>query len=279
MRLLQDNPKLATELYCGLLGRRLPDYTSVKEGSEAMTRNDKPDKRDCDNLEVYYQDEKAVFALIVEVQLRPSDEKHYSWPDYLIAVRSRLRCPVALVVICPDAATTKWAGLPIETGHMGFTLVPFVIGPDLIPVVTDPDEVRGCEQMALLSAMTHGDGEKGHDVMAAFGGAIANLPKHLQVKYTRIASNTLTDTALGRLEAIMTDTVYRRNSGNSIFHRFEAEGEARGEANMLLRILDRRGIAVDAAARDRIASCTEIDQLERWGDRALEIERVEELFD
>ena len=57
LRLLQDNPKLATELYCGLLGQRLPDHTSVKEGSEAMTRNDKPDKRDCDNLEIYYLDE------------------------------------------------------------------------------------------------------------------------------------------------------------------------------------------------------------------------------
>ena len=73
----------------------------------------------------------------------------------------------------------------------------------------------------------------------------------------------------------MTDTTYRRNSGNSIFHRLEAQGEA----SMLLRILDRRGITVDPAARNRIASCTDIDQLEHWGDRALEIERVEELFD
>lgn len=81
----------------------------------------------------------------------------------------------------------------------------------------------------------------------------------------------------------MSDTIYRRNSGNSIFHRLEAKGEARGEArgeaNMLLRILERRGITVDAAAKARIASCTDVEQLERWGDLALEIERIEELFD
>ncbi|HEU5129618.1 MAG TPA: DUF4351 domain-containing protein [Glycomyces sp.] len=77
----------------------------------------------------------------------------------------------------------------------------------------------------------------------------------------------------------MTDTIYRRNSGNSIFHRLEAKGEARGEANMLLRILERRGVTVDAATKARIASCTDVEQLEHWGDRALEIERIEELFD
>jgi hypothetical protein len=123
--------------------------------------------------------------------------------------------------------------------------------------------------------MAHDGGEQAEAVISALCGALAELPEHLRVKYTRIASNALTDLGLERLEAYMTDTTYRRNSGNSIFHRLEAQGEA----SMLLRILDKRGIAVDAAARDRIASCADIDQLERWGDRALEIVRVEELFD
>jgi hypothetical protein len=276
LRLLQDNPKLATELYCGLLGQRLPDYTSVKEGSEAMTRSDKPDKRDCDNLDIYYRDEEPVFALIVEVQRAESEDKWFSWPDYLIAVRSRLRCPVALVVICPDLKTAKWAMAPIETGHAGFTLVPFVIGPDLIPVVTDPAEVRGCEQMALLSAMAHGDGAAGVEVIEALLGVLVELPEHLKVKYTRIAINTLSDKALERLEAaIMTDTARRV----TFIDRAEARGEAKGESRMLLRILEKRGISVDTATEARIVSCTDLDQLDRWGDRALEIERVEELFD
>lgn len=279
LRLLQDNPKLATEPYCGLLGQRLPAHTSVREGSEAMACDDKPDKRDCDNLEVYCHGDEAVFALIVEVQLRESGDKHYSWPDCLIAVRSRLRRPVGLVAICPDQATAKRASRPVETGRTGSTLVPFVIDPGLIPVVTDPGKVRGREQMVPLSAMTRGDGEEGRAVMAALGGALAALPEHLQVKYARIASNTLTDTALERLEALMTDTIRRRNSGDSILHRLETEGEARGEASMLLRILERRGIAVDDVAQARIASCTDVEQLERWGGRALETERVEELFD
>lgn len=131
LRLLQDNPKLAEELYCGLLGRSLPDHTGVRSGSEAMTRGDDAVIRNCDDIAIYYRDDRPVFAVLFEVQLGTDKDKHYSWLDYLASARTKLRCPAALVVIAFDETTATWASGPIDTGHPSLILYPLVIGPDL----------------------------------------------------------------------------------------------------------------------------------------------------
>lgn len=281
LRLLQDNPKLATEFYCGLLGQRLPDYTDVRPGSEAITRLDRPEKEDCDGVEVYYHGEIPVFALVFEVQRRPDDDKYYIWPDYLVSIRTRLRCPVALVVICPNERTARWAAEPIETGHLAFTLVPFVVGPDRIPIATSAEQVRGVEQLALLSGMTHGDGEQGEAVMAALYEALWILPADLRQKYTRIANRVLSEKALERLEAqVQADTNEERKM--SFIDRLEAQGEVKGKAEghaaMLLLILEQRGIAIDDAERERITSCTDLEQLQYWATRAFQVDSAARLF-
>lgn len=58
-----------------------------------------------------------------------------------------------------------------------------------------------------------------------------------------------------------------------------AEGRAEGEATIILRILKRRGILVDDRSRQRIESCTDQDTLEKWADRIVDIEAIEELFE
>ena len=57
------------------------------------------------------------------------------------------------------------------------------------------------------------------------------------------------------------------------------EGRAEGEAHALLRILERRSIAVPDDARSRILACTDTAQLGAWLDRALTATRIEDLFD
>lgn len=276
LRLLQDNPKLATELYCDVLGQRLPEYTEVHPGSEAITRLDRPEKEDCDGVEVYYQGDKPVFALIFEVQRQPDEDKYYVWPDYLISIRTRLRCPVALVVICPNGRTARWAAQPIDTGHLAFTLIPFVIGPDMIPVITDPEQMRGAEGMGLLSAISHSDGEHGNEVLAALYAALLNMANTDQETYIRIAYGALSEKALRRLEAIaMADTTEQRPR---IFDLFEERGRAQGEAEMLLFVLEQRGIELDEADRERVTSCTDLEQLRYWATRAFQVDSAERLF-
>ena len=56
------------------------------------------------------------------------------------------------------------------------------------------------------------------------------------------------------------------------------EGRAQGEAAAVLRVLAKRGIAVDDKSRERIESCTDLDLLGTWLDRSLTAEQVDELF-
>ena len=54
---------------------------------------------------------------------------------------------------------------------------------------------------------------------------------------------------------------------------------SRGRAESLLRLLTLRRIPVDEASRQRILDCTELETLDRWFDRALQITTVSELLD
>ncbi|PIB09096.1 MULTISPECIES: hypothetical protein [Streptomyces] len=56
------------------------------------------------------------------------------------------------------------------------------------------------------------------------------------------------------------------------------EGEAKGRAEDILRILDVRDIEVPESDRERITTCTDLDTLGTWFDRALTATSTEELF-
>lgn len=57
-----------------------------------------------------------------------------------------------------------------------------------------------------------------------------------------------------------------------------SQGRAEGRAADVLRILDKRGIAVDDESRERIEACTDLDLLGTWLDRSLTARQVAELF-
>ncbi|WP_240486932.1 hypothetical protein [Hyalangium minutum] len=56
------------------------------------------------------------------------------------------------------------------------------------------------------------------------------------------------------------------------------EGRARERAEGVVRILTTRGIAVDTDARQRILSCTDLDALDRWFERALKVASLSDVF-
>ncbi|MEV0179511.1 hypothetical protein AB0I54_09440 [Streptomyces sp. NPDC050625] len=62
------------------------------------------------------------------------------------------------------------------------------------------------------------------------------------------------------------------------FIKGRAQARAEGRAEDILRILDRRGIEVPEAVRERITTGTDLDILNTWFDRAITVVCVEELF-
>ncbi|MBA2950379.1 hypothetical protein [Streptomyces himalayensis] len=57
-----------------------------------------------------------------------------------------------------------------------------------------------------------------------------------------------------------------------------AEGEVLGMASALLRILDRRGIRLSDSDRECILTCTDLDTLVHWIDRAVTASSVNDIF-
>jgi hypothetical protein len=58
-----------------------------------------------------------------------------------------------------------------------------------------------------------------------------------------------------------------------------AIGFAKGLGKALIKLLEKRGLAVSDAVRERIALCRDAEQLDVWLKRGASIERAEQLFD
>ncbi len=58
-----------------------------------------------------------------------------------------------------------------------------------------------------------------------------------------------------------------------------AEGRAKGRAEAVLELLAVRGVRVDHEARERILSCTDLDTLGRWFERAARATHVSEVLE
>ncbi|MCD0448489.1 hypothetical protein LO762_04660 [Actinocorallia sp. API 0066] len=62
-----------------------------------------------------------------------------------------------------------------------------------------------------------------------------------------------------------------------------AEGEARGaakyKAEAIVAFLKARGVLVPHTVRDRITACADLDQLDRWIERAATVTSADQLFD
>ena len=57
-----------------------------------------------------------------------------------------------------------------------------------------------------------------------------------------------------------------------------AKGKAEGLTTAVLLLLEQRGLAVSAAQRNRLQSCTDLQQAERWLERAFDVTSANELL-
>lgn len=162
-------------------------------------------------------------------------------------------------------ATTKWATGPFDCGARGWTAqrtYPMVIGPDNLPVITDERTAARKPAMAVFSALAHansndinlGDtpaGDKWREILSF----VTYFPGRGTVRETAYLEGKAEGKAEGKVEGV-------------------AEGEAKG----VLRVLEVRGLTVSDDVRTRITTCTDLDRLGDWLDRAGTVAHAEELF-
>lgn len=270
VELLRSRPALVAELLA-LTGAQVPAHDEV-ELSSAEVSDAIPAEYRADNVVVLRSGGTAVYAVVGEVQRSRDDEKPYTWPVYQAGVRRRWRCPTAVLVLCPDSAIAAWANRTIDLDLLGSQICPRVLGPADIPVVLDAAQAAADPELAVLSAVAHGDDPARIQVIDVGVAALSGLDPDRRVTYLGTIFAGLT-TALARahLEDLMNSIV----ANSELVQMFEA----RGRAAMVLRILAARGLEVDEDVRARIQGCVDIPQLEAWGDRAVVANSTQDLFD
>ena len=270
---------LAPEVLSEALGVALPEFTEARGETVDFTQIIPTEYRA--DLVVLLLDGRPVLAIVVEVQLSRDLDKRRSWPVYVTTLRARFDCPACLLVVCSDAETARWCASPIEIGHEGFALRPYVLGPGSVPVVTEAKRAQAAPELAVLSALAHGKGERGLEVAVAAVAAAAGLDEGRALFYTDLVLSALPEAARCALEELMSSGTYQYQSefARKYYGQGLIEGEAKGEAKGILVVLENRGVAISEAQQQTIRSCQDLGQLDRWLRRALTISEIGELFD
>jgi hypothetical protein len=261
--LFRNRPSLGAELLSEALGVTLPAYTEARVISADLT-DIRPAEYRADLVVLLLDEGAPRWALVIEVQLGIDPRKRFTWPAYATTVRAAHGCPVGLLVVAPGDAVAAWCAEPIETGIPGFVLSPPVLGRAGVPVVTDPAEAARRPELAVLSAMAHGDGELGTAIAAVAMPAVARLDPERARFYGDLVLHSLNAAARRALEAMMKGYQYQSDFAK----KYVAEGRAEEAAQAVLTVLRVRGLAVPEALRERILAEKDAARLERWLEKA-----------
>jgi hypothetical protein len=236
------------------------------------------------------------YVILVESQTDPDPDAEYRWPFYAAYLHDKYQCPVVLLVVTSKKKTARWARKPIKIGLPDLTCLivhPAVLGPDNVAAITDPDIAEGDPGFAVFSAITHSRSHQIDVILETLAGALSTVDEETGSLLAEFTEAGLGDTK-GRSiwRKLMATSTYPFASELRSQGREEgrakgreegraegrAEGVAEARAQDIERLLDKRGITMTPADRDRISSCRDAMTLDTWLDRVLTIADISELF-
>jgi hypothetical protein len=276
LELIRNRPQLALELLRTVFGITTPAHGQVSLGSETYAEVNPAELR-CDTTVIVGDPKAPALGIVVERQLKPAKDKTFTWPAYLAALRARRKCPVVLLVLCPDETTARRCAAPIDLGHPGWVLQPLALSPERLPAVTDPGKAHRLPELAVLSAPIHADGPHAGAVIQSLCAALDAVDPDIGALYHDYVESRFSAAARKLLEETMKLDNYQWQG--QFARRHIAEGRVEGEAKSILLVLAARDIPVSDHIRDRVTTCTDLDQLEHWVQRAATINTADELFD
>jgi Domain of unknown function (DUF4351) len=279
--LFRNRPSLAPELLRDALGVTLPEYSEARIDSADLTQVQPAEYRA--DLVVLLLHGEPVLGIVVEVQLSADGRKGYVWPVYVANLRARLECPVCLLVVTADEVTARWAGRMIDLGGSN-RFTPFVIGPSGVPWVTSEEQARDDPELAVLSAMAHGqdpDIERSVQVAIAAQLASLGLDEDRSKFYCDLVQHALSEAAR---RALRNMDLSKYEYQSEFARRYVAQGReegreqglekgleqglAKGRAGLLARLLAHRFGPLPDVAQERLAAAS-IEELDAIGERLL----------
>jgi hypothetical protein len=280
--MFRENPGLAPHFLATLFHLDLPPYASVAVVEAALDQLVPVEFRADLVLELRDASEAIVLAIVLEVQRDEDPDKKFSWLVYVAAVRARKRCPTIVLVVAPDADVAAWAAEPIEIGLGRGNLSPVVLGPAIVPEVTEEAVAEQETELAILSAVAHGNGPKGLAVVQAVLSALGRFDQEHAAVYFQIVYNALREPMRRALEAVIMEQQSKAKAtfppfAQQLIDRGKLEGQIEGELKgkiegtrgVLLRLLARAGIELSEDERARVLACTDLATLDRWVDNVL----------
>ncbi len=232
----------------------------------------------------------VVLGVIVELQRSRDDDKRRSWPLYAAALHARLRCATCLLVLTDDPRVAVWARRPIDTLQPGSPFSPLVVGPEQIPRVVDVASARRVPELAVLSALAHGNEPDGLAVVAAAIETAAALDDERATLYFDLVYGGLNAAARYALEEMMPAGQHKYHS-DFARHYYDAGREEGREEGREGRVMASRDLLRELIARklgelpgfiaERIAGCDDLETLSGWildAGSASDPARISDLF-
>jgi hypothetical protein len=290
VELLRERPKLVEHLMREVLRLRVPGRIVLRPGPTALSEIMPAEHASDAVFEVRaLDDDRPRLGLIFEVQLERDDDKEFTWPLYVAGQRARLRSPVALVVMTPSRGTARWARRELDLdGSGGFTFAPRVLGPDEIPIVTEPAEARALPELAVLSVIAHRTDRCALNIARAAVDAARQLDDATARLYSDVVFANLARAARRKLEIEMGLENYEyqsefakkfialgREEGREAGRR---TGEVEASRSLLRAVAAARGLALTVAQLERIDACDDANVLQTWATRAATASEADQIF-
>ncbi|WP_437275717.1 hypothetical protein WME90_31315 [Sorangium sp. So ce375] len=294
VEIFREHPELAPRLLATLFHVEVPPHVSVAVVESSLDQLIPVEFRADLVLELRDASGALTLAIVLEVQRDEDPDKKFSWPTYVTVVRARKRCGTIVLVVAPDAGVATWAAENIDLGLGLGHVEPLVLGPAVVPEITDPAEAEKEIELAVLSAVVHGNGPNGLTVVQSALAALGRLDQEHAAVYFHVIWNGLREPMRRALEALVME---RQIEGEATFPPFVQklidrgkleglregkldglregkleglrEGELKAKRGTLLRLLARAGIMLSECESARVQACTDIATLDRWIDNVL----------
>ncbi|MEN7343902.1 MAG: hypothetical protein AAAFM81_13210 [Pseudomonadota bacterium] len=266
LELFRRRETLAVELLTDMLGVEVPSWTEIRVSEGDLGQVDPVETR-ADLVLLLDKSGKAVFGIVVEVQLAKDPAKLLRWPLYATTLRVRHGCPVAVLVVAPDRDVAAWAAKPIPLGSGNYYSV-IVLGTDAIPRIQTPDV---SVELALLSAKAHAETEGGLSIVEAALKCVMQLDASVRGEYHDRLMAWLSPAIREKVNEMLEEHFPYPQSD------FAKEHYARGEADLLLRMLTLRFGELSGEIKNRVRQA-DGETLLRWGERFVTAATLDAVF-
>ncbi|RFU86927.1 hypothetical protein DY218_09805 [Streptomyces triticagri] len=284
-RIFQHDPGLFSRV-SHFLGADIPRPVTTSVLPTDLTE-DHPVERRVDTLLRFGTADHGEFLLAVEAQGKKDPDKPASWAYYCAYLWTKYRLPTALLVVCQDFITAKWALQPVTCGPAQvptLTLQPLVAGPHNMPMITDPEEARTDLVLASLSAITHAKDPGIGVILKALSTALKDAPDDVAdpiVEFTAQGMGSRPAKHLWRNLVAVDLSFYKSYLVEEIRDEARAEGRDKGLAEGRDKGLAEgrdKGLAISDETRERIGDCRDPEILRSWVTRAVTAPTTEAVF-